>query len=152
MLTPHDIHTAVAEVCPIDGMRFPVFEDKATWETFYAEDATDEQKAAAQAVIDEIDIYADPVPEVISNRQFYHQWTIVGRLTQSEAKKAMTGVLPRTITDIIGSQQPGDQFRIEMAYLAIKFERPDQTVTLMQEKFGLPDDYMDQFFRDAAAL
>ena len=63
MLAPHDVHDAVAEVCPIDGMSFPVFEDKATWQVHYSDDATDEQKAAAQDVIDAIVL--DP-PHIVS--------------------------------------------------------------------------------------
>jgi hypothetical protein len=96
-----------------------------------------------------------PPPETfpaISNRQFYHQWTVTGRLTQQDAKSAMGGQLPKVINNIIGNLNQGDQFRSEMAYLAVKFERTDDTVAQMQAHFGLSDAYMDTFFREAALL
>jgi hypothetical protein len=96
-----------------------------------------------------------PPPEVfpvISNRQFYHQWSVTGRLTQQDAKSAMGGQLPKVINNILGQLNQGDQFRSEMAYLAVKFERDDETVAQMQNYFGLSDEYMNQFFRDATLL
>jgi hypothetical protein len=93
----------------------------------------------------------EPFP-VVSNRQFWHQWSVTGRLTQNDAKSMMAGTLPKVITDIIKGLNQGDQFRSEMHYLAVKFERTDDTVAQMQAAFGLAPEYMDQFFRDAALL
>ena len=96
-----------------------------------------------------------PPPEVfppLSNRQFWHQWSVSGRITQNDAKQIMGGSLPKVITDIIKRLQTGDQFRSEMHYLAVKFERTDDTVAQMQSTFGLSSEYMDQFFRDATLL
>lgn len=42
----------VIEVCPIDGISFGKLNDKATWRIDYKPEATDQQKQAAQSVID----------------------------------------------------------------------------------------------------
>lgn len=58
MFKPSDIHDAVNAVCPIDGISFANPSDKTSWRVDFKPEATDEQKAAAQSVIDA----ADPAP------------------------------------------------------------------------------------------
>src|SRR5690606_25589695 len=52
------IHEAVAAVCPIVGVSVGTPNDKSTWRIHYAPDATDEQRAAAIAVVEAFDIAA----------------------------------------------------------------------------------------------
>ena len=95
----------------------------------------------------------DPYTADISNRQFYHQLTVSGRLTQDQARTVMSGSLKKTpMQDVVDAQQPGDQFRYEMAFLAIKFERNEDAVEALREHFNLSPEYMDQIFLDAAML
>lgn len=49
------LHTAVAAVCPIDGVSVGRWNDKATWRIKFAPDATDAQRAAALDVIAKAD-------------------------------------------------------------------------------------------------
>jgi hypothetical protein len=90
-----------------------------------------------------------PIPAQISNRQFYHQLTLDGRMSQSDAKKAMSGNLP-TITDYITTLPPEQQFGAEMQFLATTFPRDDQYVIALLQHLGVTD--IDQFFTAAAVL
>ena len=47
-----DLHAAVVSVCPIDGISIGKFSDRSTWSIGFSKDATIQQKAAAQAVLD----------------------------------------------------------------------------------------------------
>lgn len=53
------IDDAVLQVCPIHGISMGKRTDKSTWRIDYAPEATDEQKAAAVAVVDAYDPAAD---------------------------------------------------------------------------------------------
>ena len=86
-----------------------------------------------------------PYTADISNRQFYHQLTVSGRLTQDQARTVMSGSLKKTpMQDVVDAQQPGDQFRYEMAFLAIKFERNGDAVEALREHFNVSPEYMDR--------
>lgn len=52
------ITRAIAAVAPIDGVAFPDLTDKKSWRIDYQPSATDQHKAAAQAVIDGFDVNA----------------------------------------------------------------------------------------------
>lgn len=49
------IHSAVSAVCPIHGVSIVSVEDKQTWSVHFKGEATVQQKAAAQSVIDSFD-------------------------------------------------------------------------------------------------
>lgn len=49
------LHEALAAVCPIDGVSIGRKDDKATWRIDFKDEATDAQRAAAQAVKDGFD-------------------------------------------------------------------------------------------------
>lgn len=43
---------AIKIVCPIDGVSFPNLSDKTTWKIHFTSDANEQQKIAAQTVMD----------------------------------------------------------------------------------------------------
>jgi len=67
----HLLHEAVAAVCPIHSVRVGVIADKSTWKIDFKQEATDEQRAAAQAVIDGYDTSdsADRVRQTSRNKK-----------------------------------------------------------------------------------
>lgn len=50
------VHADVAAVAPIKGIRFVDIDDPSTWVIDFASEATPEERTAAQAVIDAIDV------------------------------------------------------------------------------------------------
>lgn len=52
------LHNLIAQVCPITGVSFARPRDKSGWRVQFAPEATVDQKAAAQAVIDGFDLTA----------------------------------------------------------------------------------------------
>jgi len=74
-LTPCELHQRIALVCPINGVSIGNVSDRSTW-TFNANDsATEEQKVAAQAILD-----AAPIPIIMNHKicspyEFYKKFT-----------------------------------------------------------------------------
>jgi hypothetical protein len=55
------LDAALRSVCPIDGVSIGRKDDKATWRIDFKDEATSEQRTAAQAVLDAFDPdYVDP--------------------------------------------------------------------------------------------
>ena len=50
------LHNAIAAICPIDGVSIGIQDDKTTWRIDFKDEATADEKAAAQAVIDAADL------------------------------------------------------------------------------------------------
>lgn len=55
------LHNAIAAVCPIDGVSIGVTDDKSTWRIDFKPEATSQQIAAAQAVIQSF-VFTPPAP------------------------------------------------------------------------------------------
>ena len=55
---PEKLHNDVVAVCPLTGISLGDETDKSTWRVNFKPEATDQQKADAQAVIDAFDIAA----------------------------------------------------------------------------------------------
>lgn len=68
------LNKAVGDVCPISGVYIGKTNDKSTWGFHPLETATDEQKTAAQAVIDAADL------SIIDDVMEISKLTIVDRL------------------------------------------------------------------------
>lgn len=82
------LHDAIAAVAPIEGVSVGIPADKQTWRVAFAAEATDEQKAAAAAVIQAFDV----------NAKYKRSWTFSEfktRLTPGE-KVALGRLLPRS--------------------------------------------------------
>ena len=64
-----DIHNAVKAVCPIQGISFGRLNDKSTWIIVYADNATNAQKAAADALLPTLNVLDVPdEPDPIEQR------------------------------------------------------------------------------------
>ena len=53
------LHDAVSAVCPVSGIQIGKISDKATWVIDFANWATPQQKADAQAIVDSFDVAAE---------------------------------------------------------------------------------------------
>jgi len=53
-----NVYPLIVAVAPIDGVGIGQIDDKSTWRIDFKEEATEEQRAAAQAIIDSYDINA----------------------------------------------------------------------------------------------
>lgn len=62
------LHQSISAVCPIDGVSIGDVTDKSTWRVGFTLDATDAQKAAAQAALSSF-VFTTPVPQTVSPRQ-----------------------------------------------------------------------------------
>lgn len=53
MLMQAYLDQEIKKICPIDGISFNDLNDRLTWRISYAKEATEEQKAAAQKILNE---------------------------------------------------------------------------------------------------
>src|SRR5437899_12475242 len=95
------LHKAIAAVCPIDGVSVGDPNDKSTWRIDFSGQPTDQQKVSAQSVVGTWNIGATPVPEVISDRQFFQQLAVLGIISQDEALASNAAVIPPPLLNII---------------------------------------------------
>lgn len=68
------LHELLAAVCPIDGVSIGIQDDKTTWRIDFKDEATADEKAAAQAVIDSAGV------SILDDIVYIPKLTIVGRL------------------------------------------------------------------------
>jgi hypothetical protein len=59
--TPSEIHKKIAAVAPLISVSMGSWADKSTWTIEYTATASDDEKAAAQAMIDALDLVATPI-------------------------------------------------------------------------------------------
>ena len=69
------LHNAIEAVCPLHGISIRDASDKTTWSISFKDEATAEERAAAQAVIDaaELSIWNDPI--TVSSYEFLNRFT-----------------------------------------------------------------------------
>jgi len=60
MVNTNRLHDLIAALAPIDGVSIGKRSDKTTWRIDFKPEATEQQKAAAQAALDAFDIDAPP--------------------------------------------------------------------------------------------
>jgi hypothetical protein len=96
----------------------------------------------------------DPVPEVISDRQFFQALAMNGSITQADALAAVkTGTLPPQLQSAIGAMPADEQFGAEMLLSgATMFERSNQMTNAMMRELGWTQENMDNLWRYAATL
>lgn len=95
-----------------------------------------------------------PIPQVISDRQFFQQLAIDGRITQEEALNAVgPGIIP-TSMDALINQMPSDlQFAARMLVRgATTFQRQHPVTELIGQLYGLNSDQIDTLWRNASSL
>lgn len=97
----------------------------------------------------------NPVPTVISDRQFFQALALSGQITQEEALAAVsTGAIPEVIRHYIDSiSDPNEQFAARMLLSgATQFERHHPLVARFGYALGWSDEQIDELWRTAAAL
>ena len=94
------VQIAVDSVCPNHGISFGRLNDKTTWRIQFKDEATDPQRAAAQSVVDALDIDAalnptqdEQAAEAVSRIdrfRFEMDFAIENRVRVLEGKAAIT--------------------------------------------------------------
>lgn len=95
-----------------------------------------------------------PVPEVISDRQFFQQLAIDGLITQAEALAAVkVGTVPAAMQTFINALPADQQFNANMVLAgATEFRRSNQLVSTFGAAQGMTSDQIDALWIAAAAL
>lgn len=95
-----------------------------------------------------------PVPQEISERQFFQQLANDGRITQQEALDAVgSGVIPAAMEDLIGELPSDNQFAVRMLVRgATVFRRNHPVVALIGQIYGMNDAQIDVLWSEAAQL
>jgi len=95
-----------------------------------------------------------PVPQYITDRQFFQALALRGIITRDEALAAVaTGAIPPEMEHMISQHTPDEQFAIRM-YLAgqTQFDRYHTLVALFAEDFQLTTGQMDDIWRLGSTL
>jgi hypothetical protein len=127
------LHKWVSAVCPIDGVSVGDDSDRSTWSVQYAEEATQEQKDAADAAL--LTFVGSDAPDSVSARQFKLQLLASGLLDQVDAW--------------IASQPRAVQIAFEYSG---SFVRGEPMMAAGFAAMGFTDQQVDTFFAAAAAL
>ena len=131
-----DVQAAlVAAEVPVDWISIGRRDDKRTWEIHFAEGATEEQKAAAQAVIDAFDpdSVPAPVPTLVTAGRMLIELDARGLLDQVDTAVNAAGGLTKRLWD-----------------RAPTFERRDPLVIGIATALGKDGAWLDGLFRSAA--
>jgi len=96
----------------------------------------------------------EPVPPVISDRQFFQELAVRKIITEEQALAAvMTGTMPPAIVGFIAAMPEDQRFSANMLLSgATTFERTHSITTVFGVMFGMDDAGIDQFWRDAFTL
>ncbi len=97
----------------------------------------------------------NPVPPMISRRQFYDGLVAVDRITKSEALAAMkTGTIPSALQTVLDGMTDDDaRYKAEMKLIgATDFGRDDPLVMVFAISQGMSEADVDQFWRDCYSL
>lgn len=95
-----------------------------------------------------------PVPESVSDRQFFQALADAGLVSWDEALAAVkTGALPSRIVDVLAEMTEADRRRAEMLLSgATTFERRHPFTDALATALGYSSAQTDDLFRAAAAL
>lgn len=116
-----------------------------------------ELQAVWPAVLDQpiSEVPLPPVPQIISDRQFFQQAAILGVITQGEALAAVaTGAIPAVLQTVVdGITDPDQKFAATMLLSgATIFERYHPFTNAVGAALGWTSDQVDQFFVAASKL
>lgn len=104
--------------------------------------------AAALAIVER-----GPVPQSISDRQFFQQLAIEGIISEAEALASNAAVIPQPLLDIIDAMPAENQFAAKMLVSgATVFERHHEMTIVIGAARGMTSEQVDDFFRAAARL
>lgn len=95
-----------------------------------------------------------PVPRMISDRQFFQQLAAMGVVTDDEALAAVgPGTLPAALAALIAGLPEDQQFGAKMLLVgAVQFDRQHPMVTVLGQAFGWTSDQIDDLWRAASKL
>ncbi|MBB4066281.1 hypothetical protein [Gellertiella hungarica] len=95
-----------------------------------------------------------PVPEEISDRQFFHALAKAGLITEAEALAAVkTGDMPEAINDFVNTLPEDDRFDARMLLEgATIFRRSHPLTAAFGALYGMEPSDIDDLWRDAASL
>lgn len=95
-----------------------------------------------------------PVPETISDRQFFQQLAILELISEDEAEEAVAaGVLPATLAALVDQLPASQQFPARMLLKgATTFQRNHPMTGVIAQLYGFTSAQVDDLFRAAAAL
>lgn len=95
-----------------------------------------------------------PVPQVISDRQFFQQLAVLGHITQAEALDAVgPGILPASMLALIAQLPAEHQFGAQITLTgATAFERRHPLTDVLGGMYGMDSAALDQLWRDASVL
>lgn len=128
------LHTQISAVCPIDGVSVGAVENKSTWSIQFRPEATEQEKAAADAVIDAFDLSAPIVPRSVTPYQARQALNAAGLRAAAEAAIASA---PQEIQDA-------------WEY-ALTIERNSPFIAAVSGALGLSDQQIDALFVTAAS-
>lgn len=94
-----------------------------------------------------------PVPESITDWQFFQQLAVIGIITQDEALASNGGVIPAPMLDIIDQLPSEKKFEAKMRVGGSTVYHRDNWLTIaIGAAYGWTTAQIDDFFRAAAAL
>ncbi|MDI7864285.1 hypothetical protein MRS76_20305 [Rhizobiaceae bacterium n13] len=95
-----------------------------------------------------------PIPEIISDRQFFQELAIRQVITEDEALAAVaTGTIPAAMLALIASLPTSEQFSAKMLIAgATTFYRAHPVASLIGDLYGWDSVQIDGLWRDAALL
>lgn len=151
------LSSAIAAVCPaVLCVSIGDTADKTTWRLSFGDDATDDQKQAAQNIVT---AWVDPPPPTptlpdISDKQCFQQLAVLGKVTQADALAAVkTGTMPDVVTNGIAALPAAEQFPAEMAICgSTTFQRSNPLVPAFMAMMGITAAADIDTFWQAAAL
>ena len=97
--------------------------------------------------------YVPPVPQSISDRQFFQQLAVDNIISEQEALDSNAAIIPPALLQIIETLPAGQQFDAKMKVSgATVFNRDDPLTIGIGQAYGMSAGDIDQFFTEAAAL
>lgn len=95
----------------------------------------------------------EPVPQIISRRQFYQGLATAGLITKEEALAALTGTLPSALTAIVNGIPDEDAAFAATAHLLAsgEFDRSHPLIPVFAASQGMSDTDVDDFWRLCAS-
>lgn len=138
-----------------DGLRSCIRAERNGQVIFILDDPDNRDRAEIDALGIVIEDYApppEPVPESVSDRQFFQALALDGMISEAEALAAVqTGALPAPIAAIIDAMP--DQFAARMLLSgATTFERRHPLTDALASALGYSPAQTDDLFRVAASL
>ena len=96
----------------------------------------------------------EPVPTIISDRQFFQQLAVLGLITEDEALDAVgPGILPASMLALIDMLPQDQRFSTKIILTgATAFERSHPLTPVLGGMYGLDSDALDNVWRQGALL